>query len=55
MIRMLALHSLSVGLYENVTPLFQEMKVPYDIERINGAYYGMSYEGRSVYRFEVGK
>ena len=54
MIRTPDLHSLSAGLYENVTPLFQEMKVPYYIERINGAYYVTSHEGRrSVYRFEV--
>lgn len=54
MIRTPDLDSLSVGLYENVTPLFQDMKVPYYIERINGAYYVTSHEGRrSVYRFEV--
>lgn len=54
MIRTPDLHSLAAGLYENVTPLFKDMKVPYYIECINGAYYVTSHEGRrNVYRFEV--
>lgn len=54
MIRTTDLHSLAEGLYENVTPLFQDMKVPYYMERINGTYYVTSHEGKkSVYRFQV--
>lgn len=54
MIRTTDLASLSVGLYENVTDFFKDMKVPYYIDMINGSYYVTSHESRrSIYKFDV--
>ena len=48
------LQSLSLGLYENVTGFFPDMRVPYYIDEINRSYYVTSHEGRrSIYKFNV--
>lgn len=54
MIRTSDLHSLSVGLYENITPFFKNMSVPYYIDEINGSYYVTNHENaKSIYKFDV--
>ncbi|MDE6220211.1 MAG: hypothetical protein K2G51_07295 [Lachnospiraceae bacterium] len=53
-IRTTDLRSLSEGLYEDVTGYFQEMRIPYYIDRINGSYYMTCHEGKkNVYKFSV--
>ena len=48
------LHTLSEGIYENITPFFKDMKVPYYIDRINGSYYVTSHESKkSIYHFDI--
>lgn len=54
MIRTADLNTLSVGQYENITPLFTGMKVPYYIDQINGSYYVTNHNsGNFVYKFDV--
>lgn len=54
MIRTKDLHSLSLGLYEDVTGFFKEMKIPYYIDAINGSYYVTGHESRrSIYKFDI--
>lgn len=53
-IRTADLNSLSLGLYENITNYFKDMKVPYYIDAINGSFYVTSHEGkRNIYKFDV--
>ncbi len=54
MIRTSDLQSLSLGLYEDVTGYFKDMRVPYYIDYINGSYYVTSHESQKcVYMFNV--
>lgn len=53
-IRTADLNSLSLGLYENITNFFKDMKVPYYIDAINGSFYVTSHVSRrSIYKFDV--
>lgn len=48
------LGTLSEGVYEDITPYFPGMGIPYYIDEINGSYYVTSHESKkSVYRFQV--
>ncbi len=54
MIRTSDLETLSLGIYENVTGYFKDMKVPYYIDRMNGSYYVTSHESKKcVYMFNI--
>lgn len=54
MIRTHDLLSLADGIYEDVTGYFKEMRVPYYIDGIDGAYYVTNHESRKfVYKFNV--
>lgn len=53
-IRTSDLSLLSLGLYEDITGLFKDIKVPYYIDSINGSYYLTAHESkRSIYKFDV--
>lgn len=54
MIRTSDLDSLSLGLYENITGYFKDMRIPYYIDRINSSYCVTNHEGKKfVYMFNV--
>lgn len=54
MIRTSDLESLSLGIYEDVTRYFKDMRIPYYIDRINGSYYVTSHESKKcIYMFNV--
>lgn len=54
MIRTTELSSLASGSYEDITPLFKEMKVPYYIDGIGGSYYVTNHESqKNVYKFDI--
>lgn len=55
--RMIRTHDLSLlqyGIYENLTGFFNDMRVPYYIDEINGSYYVTNHKGKkSVYKFDI--